>query len=73
MPLRVAAVLAAAVGQHPQQLDLVAVEERQHAIVEEIGGRDRRLAIVELGKAHLGVGVDEGLLIGAPNALTCWP
>ena len=30
---------------------------------------DRRLAIVELGAGHLGVGVDEGLLVDAAHAL----
>jgi hypothetical protein len=32
VPLRVAAELAAAVGQHAQQLDLVLLEERQHPV-----------------------------------------
>jgi hypothetical protein len=31
------------------------LEERQHTIVEQIGGRDRRLAIIELGEGDLGV------------------
>ena len=35
-------------------LIFMAVEERQHAVVEEIGGRDRRLAIVQLREADLG-------------------
>jgi hypothetical protein len=47
----------------------VLLEERQHTVIEQIGRRDRRLAIVELGEGDLGVGVDEGLLINAPNAL----
>jgi hypothetical protein len=33
------------------------VEERDDAVVEKIGGGDRRLAIVELGGSDLGVGV----------------
>jgi hypothetical protein len=40
----------------------LAVEEGDHAVVEEIGCRDRRLAIIELGASNLGVGVDERLL-----------
>jgi hypothetical protein len=44
------------------------LEERQHTVIEQIGCRDGRLAVVELGKAYLGVGVDEGLLVDAPNA-----
>src|SRR5256884_2158041 len=41
----------------------------QHTIIEQICRRDGRLAVVELGKAYLGVGVDEGLLVDASNAL----
>ena len=45
------------------------LEERQHSVVEDLGGGDRRLAVIELGEGHLGVGVDEGLLIDAAHAL----
>ena len=69
VPLRVAAILAAAIGQHAQELDLVAVEERDHAIVQKVGRGDRRLAIIELGAGDLGVGVDEGLLVDPPDPL----
>jgi hypothetical protein len=47
----------------------VAVEEGKDAIVEEISSRDRRLAIVELGESDLGIGVDERLLVDAPEPL----
>jgi hypothetical protein len=50
---------------HAQQLDIVLLEERQHTVIEQIGRRDGCLAVVELGKAYLGVGVDEGLLVDA--------
>src|SRR5262249_36534608 len=56
----IAAELAAAISQHAQELDIVLLEEWQHSVIEQIGRRDRRLAVVELGKADLGVGVDEG-------------
>jgi hypothetical protein len=69
VPFGIAAELAAAVSQHAQELDIVLLEERQHTVIEQIGRRDRRLAVVELGKADLGVGVDEGLLVDASNAL----
>ena len=36
------------------------LEEWQHTVIEQIGRRDGRLAVVELGKAYLGVGVDKG-------------
>ena len=53
VPLRIAAIFAATVGQHAQQLDVMALEQWQHAVVEEIGRRDRRLSIVELGTCLL--------------------
>src|SRR4029077_1957190 len=69
VPLWIAAVLATAVGQHAEQPNLVTVEEGDHAIVEEIGCRDRWLAIIELGASSLGVGVDERLLVDASDPL----
>ena len=44
----------------------MAVEERQNAVIR-VGRRDRRLAIVQLGEADLGLGVDTNLLIDASN------
>ena len=69
VPFGVAAELAAAVSQHAQKLDIVFLEEWQHTIIEQIGRRDGRLAVVQVGKAYLGIGVDEGLLVDASNAL----
>src|ERR1700724_758850 len=45
------------------------VEEGDHAVVQKIGRRDRRLAIIELGASNLGIGVDKGLLVDTPDAL----
>ena len=42
------------------------VEEGDHAAVHKIG-RERHLAIIELGVSNLGVGVDEGLLVDVPD------
>jgi hypothetical protein len=69
VPLGIAAILAAAIGQHAQQLKLMAVEEWQYAVIQKIGRRDRCLAIIELGEGNLGVSVDEGLLVDPPYAL----
>ena len=69
MPLRVATIFAAAVGQDAQQLNVMAIEEGNHSIIQEIGRRDRCLAIVELGASNLGVSIDEGLLIDASHSL----
>ena len=66
--LGIAAVLGAAVRQHPAQRDAMLFEERQHPVVQNLRCGDRRLAVVELGEDHLGVGIDEGLLINAANA-----
>jgi hypothetical protein len=64
VPLRV----AAPVGQHAQQLDLLLLQERRtRSVNQEIGRRDRRLVVIELGEAHLGIGIDEGLLLDSPD------
>src|SRR5262245_25090893 len=70
VPLRIAAILATAVGQYPQQLDVMAIEEGNRPVVWRISRCDRRFAIVELGASDLSVGVDEGLLLDPPNALS---
>ena len=69
VPLRVAAVFAAAIGQHSAERDDVLLEERQHPVIEQIGRRDRRLDVIELGERHLRIGVDEGLLIDVADPL----
>src|SRR5215475_8315649 len=51
--LWVATILAAAVGQYAQKLDIVLLEQRYHPIIEQIGRRDRGLAIVKLGASNL--------------------
>ena len=58
MSLRPAAELGAAIGEHTAHDDLVLVEEWHHPVVHQVGGGERRLAIIELGEGHLGVGVD---------------
>ena len=67
--LRIAAIFRAAIGQHAAELHLMGVVERHDAIVDEIGGGNRRLAVVELGEGDLGIGVDERLLVDASNPL----
>ncbi len=54
MPLRIAAVFLAAVGQYAQQLGLVAIEEGNDPVIEQISRRDRCLAIAELGAGDFG-------------------
>jgi hypothetical protein len=38
-------------------------KERHPLVVEQIGRRQRRLAIVQLGKGHLRGGIEEGLQV----------
>jgi len=59
MAVRPATLLGAAIRQDAAQREAVVREERHDAIVEPIGGGDRRLLRVELRQADLGVGVDE--------------
>ena len=67
--LGVSAIFRASVGQHAAQPNLVLIIEGHHTVVEEIGRGERGLAIVELGEGDLGVSVDEGLLVDAPDPL----
>ena len=69
MPLRVAAIFTATIGQHALQLNVMAIEEGNDSIVQEIGCRDRGLAVIELGAGDLGIGINEGLLIDASHSL----
>src|SRR6516164_9560410 len=64
-----AAKLSAAIGQHPRQSDAVLVVERHHPVVEDLGGGDRGLAIIQFSKGDLGIGVDHGLLIDPADTL----
>jgi hypothetical protein len=47
----------------------VFIVKRHHAVIEDLGRGDRRLAVIELGEGDFGIGVDEGLLIDPPDAL----
>ena len=67
--LGVAAILRAAVRQHAGELHLLSVVEGHDAVIQQVGRGERRLTIVELGEGHLRVGVDEGLLVDAPDPL----
>src|SRR5215471_4056347 len=69
VPLRIAAILATAVGQYPQQLDIMAIEEGNHPVVQQISRCDRRFTIVELGASDLGVGVDDPSIPDQPYCL----
>src|ERR1700730_12164083 len=65
--LGIAAILGAAISQNTGELHFLFVEERHDAIVQEIGCRDWRFAIIELGECELRIGVNKGLLVDAAN------
>jgi hypothetical protein len=69
MVLGVSAIFRASVGQHAAEPDLVLIVEGHHTVVEEIGRGERGLAIIELAEGELGVGIDERLLVDAPDPL----
>jgi hypothetical protein len=51
--LPIAAVLATPIGQDAKQWDALALLERQHPIIDHIGGGDGVLSVVELTIATL--------------------
>jgi hypothetical protein len=63
------AIFRPPVGQHPLQGNAVLLVEGNDPVVEEVGGGKRGLAVVQLGEADLGVGLDEGLLICSSHHL----
>ena len=65
----VSAVFRAAIGENTQPWNIVFFIERKHAVMQHVGRYQRILAIVQLGKGHFRVGVDEGLLVNASDAL----
>ena len=69
MRLGGAAEFRAAVGQHAAEFDVVLVEERHDAVVDQVGGGDRGLAVIQLGERHLRIGVDQGLLVDPAHPL----
>ena len=67
--LVIAAIFGASIRQHAAERNVVASEERDHPVIQQISGGDRRLAVVELGKSDLGICLDEGLLVDPAHAL----
>jgi hypothetical protein len=64
-------IFSAAIRQYPQERDLLLLEKRQHAIIEQVSRYQRLFAVIELHKHDFTVGIDEGLLVETPNALDC--
>src|ERR1700751_5829229 len=69
VPLWVTTIFGAAIGEHPAEPKIVIIEEWDHAIIQQFGGGYWSLTFIELGKRHLGIGVNEGLLIDPADTL----
>src|SRR5215813_5361061 len=63
-----AAILRPAIGQDAQERDALFFKERQHTVVERVSRYQRVLPVVEFGESDARVGVDEGLLVDAPDS-----
>src|SRR3712207_7954004 len=64
----IAAVLGATVGEHPRQLHLMSVKERQNTVVEQVGRGDWSLAIIQFDERHLGVGDRKSTRLNSSHA-----
>jgi hypothetical protein len=64
-----APVLRPPIGQDTAQRECGGIKEGHHLVIEQLSGGQRGLAVVELGKGHFAVGLNEGLLIDPPDAL----
>jgi hypothetical protein len=61
--------LGSPIRQHPQQRDLILIEEGQDLVVEQIRRINGILRGVQLGEGDRRVGIDKGLLVDASHAL----
>ena len=68
MPIGVPTVLGAPIRQHATERNPVLFKEGQHAIIQQIRRRNRRLLGIQLREPDLRIRVDEGLLVDAPHA-----
>jgi len=50
-------------GSNAQQPHILALAEGQHPVIEQVGGHQGILAVVQFDESDLGVGIDERLLI----------
>lgn len=69
MRLQRAAVFGAAIGQDTQQWHVLLLKPGQYPVIEQVGGHQRVLAVIQLGEGDFGVGVNEGLLVDASHPL----
>ena len=69
MAFAIAALFHAAICQESAERNAVGIEGGDHSVIEAIRGGDRPLAIIEFGKADLGIDVDGGLLVNPALAL----
>lgn len=67
VPFVVAAVLHAAFLEDAQQPQIVTIAERNHVVIEWVGGDQRVTVTVHFGECHPQVGVERGLLADPPR------
>ena len=62
------AVCGAAIGEHAQQRDLVFLEERQHAVVEQISGHECVLGLMGRARTRRWISVKSFVHATSPRA-----
>jgi hypothetical protein len=69
MPIRTPTILRPPIRENPTEGNFVFLKERDHLVIEQVGRRQRGLAILEFRERYLTIGIDESLLGDPPYAL----
>jgi len=69
MIFQVAAVFLSPVHKDRQKTDIVFLILGDDAVIEEAVNHQDVIAVLELDEGHLGVGINESLLVGSANSL----
>ena len=67
--LPITAIFRTTIGENAQQGNFMLIEEWNYLVIEHIGCDQCIFTVIELGKCHLGISIDEGLLIDPADAL----
>src|SRR5688572_2234975 len=68
MVLRFSLIFCTTIGKYSQKWYLLFFKERQYPVIKNIGGCNSVLALIEFGKCHPAVGINESLLINTANS-----
>jgi len=55
------AIFGAPIGEDSQEIYILIVKEGQDSVIKDVSGHKSVFAVIELGKCHFRVGVNEGL------------